>query len=84
MEFVMHHDETAYLTRSRELAFLANTLARGILRSVAAVHAPGGVRCGRMHLQSGPRVLVRARAWRDLQRASSQPELDDVLPTRSS
>jgi hypothetical protein len=29
MEFVMHHDETAYLTRSRELAFLANTLAAG-------------------------------------------------------
>jgi Family of unknown function (DUF6178) len=28
MEFV-HHDETAYLTRSRELAFLANTLLAG-------------------------------------------------------
>jgi hypothetical protein len=26
MKFVLHHDETAYLTRSRELAFLANTL----------------------------------------------------------
>ena len=29
MEFVMQHDETAYLTRSRELAFLANTLLAG-------------------------------------------------------
>ncbi len=28
-EFVLHHDETAYLTRSRELAFLANTLVAG-------------------------------------------------------
>ena len=29
MEYVLHHDETAYLTRSRELAFLANTLLAG-------------------------------------------------------
>jgi hypothetical protein len=29
MEFVLHQDETAYLTRSRELAFLANTLLAG-------------------------------------------------------
>ena len=29
MEFVLHHDETAYVTRSRELAFLANTLLAG-------------------------------------------------------
>jgi hypothetical protein len=29
MEFVRHRDETAYLTRSRELAFLANTLLVG-------------------------------------------------------
>jgi hypothetical protein len=29
MEFVLHHDETAYLTRTRELAFLANTLLAG-------------------------------------------------------
>ena len=29
IEFVVHHDETAYLTRSRELAFLANTLLAG-------------------------------------------------------
>jgi Family of unknown function (DUF6178) len=29
MQFVLHHDETAYLTRSRELAFLANTLLAG-------------------------------------------------------
>jgi hypothetical protein len=29
MEFVLHHDPTAYLTRSRELAFLANTLVAG-------------------------------------------------------
>jgi hypothetical protein len=28
-EFVLHHDETAYLTRSRELAFLANALLAG-------------------------------------------------------
>ena len=29
MEFVAHHDETAYLARNRELAFLANTLVAG-------------------------------------------------------
>ena len=29
MEFLLHHDETAHLTRSRELAFLANTLVAG-------------------------------------------------------
>jgi len=29
MEFVSHHDETAYLTRSQELGFLANTLLAG-------------------------------------------------------
>jgi hypothetical protein len=29
MEYLLHHDDTAYLTRSRELAFLANTLQAG-------------------------------------------------------
>ena len=29
MVFVLHHDETAYLTRCREMAFLANTLLAG-------------------------------------------------------
>ena len=29
MEFVLHKDETAYLARNRELAFLANTLLAG-------------------------------------------------------
>ena len=29
MEYMLHHDQTAYLTRSRELAFLANTLLAG-------------------------------------------------------
>ena len=29
MEYLLHHDEAAYLTRSRELAFLANTLQAG-------------------------------------------------------
>jgi hypothetical protein len=29
MDFVLHHDGTAYVTRSRELAFLANTLLAG-------------------------------------------------------
>lgn len=29
MAFVLHHDETAHLTRGRELAFLANTLLAG-------------------------------------------------------
>jgi hypothetical protein len=33
MEFVRHHDETAFLTRSRELAFLANTLAGSSVQS---------------------------------------------------
>ena len=47
MEFVRHHDATVYLTRSRELAFLANTLLR-IVSPVAGVHPAGKiVRCGR-------------------------------------
>jgi hypothetical protein len=29
LEFLLHHDESAYLMRSRELAFLANTLQAG-------------------------------------------------------
>ena len=29
MEFLLHQDETAYLVRGRELAFLANTLLAG-------------------------------------------------------
>ena len=29
MKFVLHHDEIAYLTRTREFAFLANTLVAG-------------------------------------------------------
>jgi len=29
MEFLLHHDETAYFTRSRELAFLGNALLAG-------------------------------------------------------
>jgi len=29
MEFLLHHNQTAYLTRSRELAFVANTLQAG-------------------------------------------------------
>src|SRR5260370_6593421 len=29
MEFALHHDEAAYFTRNRELAFLANTLLAG-------------------------------------------------------
>ena len=29
MEFALHHDQSAYLARSRELAFLANTLLAG-------------------------------------------------------
>jgi hypothetical protein len=29
MEYLLHHDEAAYLTRTRELAFLANTLQAG-------------------------------------------------------
>ena len=40
--------------------------ARGILGSVAAVHAPGGVRCGGVHLQPGSRMLAHALAGRDL------------------
>ena len=59
--------------------FLANTLAAG--SSSPAVHAPGGVRRGRCpHLQSGPRLLARARPGAASKRASSQRELETGMP----
>jgi len=85
MEFVLHHDGTVYLTRSRELAFLANTLARRILRSVAAVHATGSVRCGGVHLQSGSRMLACGLAGRDHPgRVVASGTRHGHAPTRSS
>jgi len=80
MEFVLHHDGTVYLTRSRELAFLANYAARRILRSVAAVHATGSVRSAacicNLGLECWPAVSPGATS----QGASSPRELDTAMP----
>jgi hypothetical protein len=48
MAAVLHHDETAYLTRNRELAFLANTLHAGSSvqsRSLTAQEASDAAAC---------------------------------------
>ena len=80
MEFVMHHDETAYLARSRELAFLANTLAAGSSvqsRPFTPQEASDAAACiCNLGLESW-----RARGpGAASQRASSQRKLDSGMP----
>jgi len=67
MESVLHRDETAYLTR-RVVSWRSSRISSsaGCSVSVAAVHAPGSVGCGCVHLQLGSRMLARALAPRDL------------------
>ena len=81
MEFVMHHDETAYLTRSRELAFLANTLAAGSSvqsRPFTPQEASDAAACiCNLGLESWP---ARRPGATSQKRASSQRELDTVEP----
>ena len=78
MEFVMHHDETAYLARSRELAFLANTLAAGSSvqsRPFTPQEASDAAACiCNLGLESWS-----ARPGATSQRASSQRELDSAI-----
>jgi Family of unknown function (DUF6178) len=80
MEFVLHHDETAYLTRSRELAFLANTLLAGSsvqFRPLTPREASDAAACiCNLGLECWP-----AR-WPDVtpHGASSSRELDTTMP----
>ncbi len=80
MEFVLHHDETAYLTRSRELAFLANTLLAGSSvqsRPFTPQEASDAAACiCNLGLECWPAVWPGATS----QGASSPRELDTAMP----
>jgi hypothetical protein len=80
MEFVLHHDETAYLTRSRELAFLANTLLAGSSvqsRPFTPREASDAAACiCNLALECWPARWPGATS----QGASSSRELDTVVP----
>jgi uncharacterized protein DUF6178 len=80
MEFVMHHDETAYLTRSRELGFLANTLLAGSSvqsRPFTPQEASDAAACTcNLGLECWPAVRPGAIS----QGASSPRELDTAMP----
>ena len=80
MEFVLHHDETAYLTRSRELAFLANTLLAGSSvqsRPFTPREASDAAACiCNLGLECWPADWPGATS----QRASSPRELDAAMP----
>ena len=80
MEFVLHHDETAYLTRSRELAFLANTLLAGSSvqsRPLTPREASDAAACiCNLGLEYWPARWPGATS----QGASSPRELDTAMP----
>ena len=80
MEFVLHHDETAYLTRSRELAFLANTLLAGSSvqsRPFTPQEASDAAACiCNLGLECWPAVWPGATS----QAASSPRPLDTPMP----
>jgi Family of unknown function (DUF6178) len=80
IEFVLHHDETAYLTRSRELAFLANTLLAGSSvqsRPFTPQEASDAAACiCNLGLECWPARWPGATS----QGASSPPELDTAMP----
>ena len=80
MEFGLHHDETAYLTRSRELAFLANTLIAGSSvqsRPFTPREASDAAACiCNLGLECWPARWPGAT----LQGASSPQELDTTVP----
>ncbi len=80
MEFVLHHDETAYLARSRELAFLANTLRAGSSvqsRPFTPQEASDAAACTcNLGLECWPARWPGATS----QRASSPRELDTAIP----
>jgi hypothetical protein len=80
MEFVLHHDQTAYLTRSRELAFLANTLLAGSsvqMRPFTPREASDAAACiCNLGLERWPAVWPGATS----PGASSPRELDPATP----
>lgn len=80
MEFLLHHDETAYLTRSRELAFLANTLLAGSSvqsRPFTPQEASDAAACiCNLGLECWPAVWPGATS----RGASSPSELDTAMP----
>ena len=80
MEFVLHHDETAYLARSRDLAFLANTLLAGSSvqsRPFTPQEASDAAACiCNLGLECWPAVWPGATS----QGASSPRELDTAMP----
>jgi hypothetical protein len=80
MEFVLHHDEAAYLTRSRELAFLANTLLAGSSvqsRPFTPQEASDAAACiCNLGLECWPPVWPAAPP----QRGSSPREFDRAMP----
>ena len=80
MEFVLHDDETAYLTRSRELAFLANTLLTGSSvqsRPFTPQEASDAAACiCNLGLECWPARWPRATS----QGPSSPRELDTAMP----
>ena len=80
MEFVLHHDETAYLTRSRELGFLANTLLAGSSvqgRPFTPQEASDAAACiCNLGLECWPARWPGATS----QGASSPRELDTAMP----
>src|SRR5262249_30902678 len=81
MEFVLHHDETAYLTRSRELAFLANTLLAGSSvqsRPFTPQEASDAAACTcNLGLENWPAVWPGATS----QGAPSPRKLDTAMPS---
>jgi hypothetical protein len=83
MEFVLHHDETAYLTRSRELAFLANTLLAGSSvqsRPFTPQEAADAAACiCNLGLECWPARWPGATS----QDASSPRELDTAMPSNA-
>jgi hypothetical protein len=80
LEFVLHHDESAYLARSRELAFLANTLLAGSSvqsRPFTSQEASDAAACiCNLGLECWPARWPGATA----QGAPSPRELDGALP----
>ena len=80
MTFVLHHDETVYVTRSRELAFLANTLLAGSSvqsRPFAPQEASDAAACiCNLGLEGWPARWPGATSYG----ASSPRELDRAMP----
>ena len=80
MEFALHHDEAAYFTRNRELAFLANTLLAGCSvqsRPFTPQEASDAAACiCNLGLECWPACGPRATS----QGASSPRELDTAMP----